>query len=227
MTRWGMVIDLDRCTGCGACEVACKSENNIATVTPDQADMGRAFAWMRVMTEVTGDFPNTSMRFMPRPCMHCDNPPCVQVCPVGATYINPEGIVGQIYPRCIGCRYCANACPYTVKYFNWFVPNWPVSERAHLNPDVSVRPKGVIEKCTFCDHRLQRAREDARAEGRELREEDYQPACAEVCPTGAIVFGDLENPRHRVQALKGDPRAMRLMESLGTEPKVYYLVPRA
>ena len=227
MTRWGMVIDLDRCTGCGACEVACKSENNIATVTPEQADMGRAFAWMRVMTQVSGEFPNNTMHFMPRPCMMCDNPPCVQVCPVGATYINAEGIVGQIYPRCIGCRYCANACPYTVKYFNWFVPHWPASERAHLNPDVSVRPKGVIEKCTFCHHRLQKAREKARVEKRELREDDYQPACAEVCPTGAIVFGDLDNPRHRVQSLKSDARAMRVMENLGTEPKVYYLVPRA
>ncbi|MBI1967506.1 MAG: 4Fe-4S dicluster domain-containing protein [Gemmatimonadetes bacterium] len=221
-----MVIDLGRCTGCAACEVACKSENNIATVSPDQADLGRAFAWMKVMTHVEGEFPNTTMRFVPRPCMHCDNPPCVQVCPVGATYINDEGIVGQIYARCIGCRYCANACPYTVKYFNWLVPEWPETARAYLNPDVSVRPKGVIEKCTFCHHRLQKAREDAQALGRELREEDYQPACAEVCPTGAIVFGDLDNPRHRVHALKDDPRAMRLMEDLGTEPKVYYLTPR-
>ncbi len=227
MPRWGMVIDLDRCTGCGACEVACKSENNVTTVSPEQADLGRAMGWMKVMTEVEGDFPNTTMRFMPRPCMHCDNPPCVKVCPVAATYINDEGIVGQIYPRCIGCRYCANACPYTVKYFNWFAPQWPESEQAHLNPDVSVRPKGVIEKCTFCHHRLQKAREDARAEGRELREADYQPACVEVCPTGAIVFGDLDDPQHRVAALKHDPRAMRLMEDLGTQPKVYYLTPRA
>lgn len=223
MTRWGMVIDLDKCTGCAACEVACKSENNVATVEPDQAHMGRAISWMKVMAEVDGEFPETDMTFFPRPCMHCDNPPCIKVCPVSATYINPEGIVGQIYARCIGCRYCANACPYTVKYFNWFAPQFSDDERRHLNPDVSVRPKGVIEKCTFCHHRLQRAREDARAEDRPLRENDYQPACAEICPTRAITFGDLENPAHAVATLREDPRVMRLMEDLGTEPKVYYL----
>jgi menaquinone reductase, iron-sulfur cluster-binding subunit len=223
MTRWGMVIDLDRCTGCAGCEVACKSENNISTVSVEQAEMGRATSWMRVLAEVEGEFPNTTITFFPRPCMHCDNPPCIKVCPVRATYIDGEGIVGQIYPRCIGCRYCANACPYTVKYFNWYAPTWAPSERAYLNPDVSTRPKGVIEKCTFCHHRLQKAREEARVEGRDLREEDYQPACAEICPTGAIVFGDLDNPTHRVARLKQDARAMRIMEDLGTQPKVFYL----
>jgi len=222
MPRWGMVIDLDRCTGCGACEVACKSENNVPTVSPELAEMDRAYAWMKVLTHVEGDFPDTTMRFYPRPCMHCDDPPCVKVCPVAATYINDEGIVGQIYPRCIGCRYCANACPYTVKYFNWFKPDWPDSAQ-YLNPDVSVRPKGVIEKCTFCHHRLQKARDLVRSEDRELREDDYQPACADVCPTVAIVFGDLDNPLHQVAQLKNDPRSMRLLEDLGTEPKVYYL----
>jgi menaquinone reductase, iron-sulfur cluster-binding subunit len=223
MSRWGMVIDLDLCTGCAACEVACKSENNLATVSPEQADMDRAMSWMKVVAKETGEFPNTTVEFYPRPCMQCDNPPCVPVCPVAATYLNEEGLVAQIYPRCIGCRYCANACPYTVKYFNWYAPEWPETERQHLNPDVSVRPKGVIEKCTFCHHRLQKAREDAAVEGREMREEDYQPACAEICATGAIVFGDLDNPSHRVAQLKEDPRAFRVMEDLGTEPKVYYL----
>lgn len=223
MTRWGMVIDLDQCTGCAACEVACKSENNIATVSPQQADMGRAMSWMKVMVKVEGDFPENTIQFFPRPCMHCDNPPCTKVCPVGATYLDNEGIVAQIYARCIGCRYCANACPYTAKYFNWYGPEWAESERRHLNPDVSVRPKGVIEKCTFCHHRLQKAKEEARAQGRELREDDYQPACAEVCPADAITFGDLDNPNHRVAELSENPRAMRVMEELGTEPKVYYL----
>ncbi len=226
MARWGMVVDLDLCTGCGACEVACKSENNIATVSPNQAEMGRAISWMKVQGLVEGEFPDTGVLFIPRPCMHCDNPPCIRVCPVGATYINDEGIVGQIYARCIGCRYCANACPYTAKYFNWYGPEWSPSERQHLNPDVSTRPKGVIEKCTFCHHRLQKARENARAEERKVREEDYQPACAEICPTGAITFGDLDDHTHRVAELKEDPRAMRLMEDLGTRPKVYYLASR-
>jgi molybdopterin-containing oxidoreductase family iron-sulfur binding subunit len=221
-----MVIDLDLCTGCAACEVACKSENNVTTVSPGQADMGRTVSWMKVQTEVEGEFPETKAVFYPRPCMHCDNPPCIKVCPVGATFIDDEGIVGQIYPRCIGCRYCANACPYIAKYFNWYEPEWSEPERRHLNPDVSVRPAGVIEKCTFCHHRLQKAREQARSEGRPMQEADYQPACAEACPTAAITFGDLEDPNHRVAELKEDPRAMRLMVDLGTKPKVYYLAPR-
>ena len=223
MPRGGMVIDLDRCNGCQACEVACRTENNIPVGGARGARESRTISWMRVVTEEHGEWPEMRTRFLPRPCMQCDRPPCTAVCPVRATSIDDEGIVGQVYPRCIGCRYCANACPYTVKSFNWRKPDYPASTLPMLNPDVSTRPVGVIEKCTFCHHRLQRAREEARAEGRPLREEDYIPACSDSCPTGAIIFGDLDNPSHRVAKLVKDPRAFRLMEDLGTQPKVYYL----
>ncbi|HYK87534.1 MAG TPA: 4Fe-4S dicluster domain-containing protein [Acidobacteriota bacterium] len=223
MPRWGMVIDLDKCTGCRACETACAMENNIPIVSDDQLAMGRGITWMKVLTQVSGEFPHNKVTQVPRPCMQCDNPPCAKVCPVKATYTAEDGIVAQIYPRCIGCRYCANACPYSVKYFNYYEPNWPGDMRRQLNRDVSVRPKGVVEKCTFCHHRLQKAREIARAENRPLAEADFQPACAEICPSKAIIFGDLENQNHRVFELSRGPRASRLLEDLGTEPKVFYL----
>ena len=223
MARWGMVIDLDRCNGCQACETACRSENNIAVGGPQAAGEHRTISWMHVRTEIEGEWPDVRARFVPQLCMHCDRPPCTMVCPVQATSKDHEGIVNQIYARCIGCRYCANACPYTVKFFNWHPPVHPSSTEPGLNPDVSVRPVGVIEKCTFCSHRLQKAREVARADGRQLREHDYVPACADSCPTGAIVFGDLDDPSHRVAELARDPRAFRLQEGLGTQPKVFYL----
>jgi len=178
---------------------------------------------MKVLVSISGEYPDTRARFVPRPCMQCDNPPCTKVCPVNATQKAADGIVGQIYARCIGCRYCANACVYSVKYFNYNEPEWPESMKRHLNPDVSLRPKGVIEKCTFCHHRLQKAHERARAEERTLSEADYQPACADCCPSRAISFGDLDNPNHRVYELSRSTRATRLLEDLGTEPKVYYL----
>jgi molybdopterin-containing oxidoreductase family iron-sulfur binding subunit len=218
-----MAIDLDKCTGCRACETACAMENNVPAMTDDQLAEGRGITWMRVLTQVTGDFPQNGVAHIPRPCMQCDNPPCTKVCPVGATHMGEDGIVAQIYPRCIGCRYCANACPYSVKYFNYSEPSWPESMKRQLNRDVSVRPKGVVEKCTFCHHRLQKARENARAENRPLAEADFQPACAEICPSKAIIFGDLQNPSHRVYELSRLSRASRLLEDLGTEPKVYYL----
>ncbi len=149
--------------------------------------------------------------------------PCTDVCPTGATYLNPEGIVAQVYPRCIGCRYCANACPYAAKVFNWTAPEWPDSMLAMRNPDVSVRSNGVIEKCTFCHHKLMNAKERARAEGRELSADDYVPACVQTCPPEAMVFGDLDDPHSAVAALAASPRAFRWMEDLGTKPKVVYL----
>ncbi len=223
MPRWGMVIDLDKCTACQACVVACQAENNIPNANPETAAQGRNIHWLELIPFIEGKFPHTSMRLMPRPCMHCDNAPCTKVCPVGATQVSSEGIVGQIYPRCIGCRYCTAACPYTLKYFNWFDPEWPRGMDRYLNPDVSVRYKGVVEKCTFCSHRLQKARDQARYEGRELGPDDYMPACVQTCPAEAMYFGDLENPRSKVSILARSKRVFRLLEELGTEPKVFFL----
>ena len=221
--KWGMVIDLQKCTGCGECAVGCKLENNVAVVGPEESALGRTMLWMDLLTTYEGEYPNLRVRQIPRPCMHCELPPCTKVCPVRATYLDEEGIVAQIYPQCIGCRYCMAACPYTVKSFNWFKPEWTPEIRTTKNPDVSIRPCGVVEKCTFCLHRLQKAKEDAKVDGREIREADYQPACADVCPTKAITFGDLDNPTHKVSHLARNPRVIRLLEDLGTEPKVFYL----
>ncbi len=223
MPRWGMVIDLNKCTGCGVCVAACKTELNVAIVGPEEAAKGRTMLCMDVFTFYEGEFPDVKVRYMPRPCFHCDNPPCTKVCPVRATYRNEEGLVTQIYPQCIGCRYCQVACPYTVKFFNWNEPEWPEEMRKALNPDVSVRPVGVVEKCTFCVHRLQKAKEQAEVEDRALEEGDYVPACVESCPANAMYFGDLDNPKHEVSRLQRSHRAFRVMEDLGTEPKVFYL----
>ena len=221
--RWGMVIDLDRCTACQACVTACQVENNVPPPTPEAAAIGRAIHWMDVIPYQEGEYPHVRLRLLPRPCMQCDHPPCIKVCPVGATTMGHDGIVAQIYARCIGCRYCTTACPYTLRYFNWYEPSWPEDLGLALNPDVSVRPKGVVEKCTFCHHRLQKARDRARAEGRELEAGEYVPACAEACPTRAITFGDLDDPSSEVAALARSTRVFRLLEDLGTEPKVFYL----
>ena len=223
MPKWGMVIDLNKCTGCGECVAACKVENNVAIVGREESGNERTMLWMDILTIHEGEYPHVKVRYIPRPCYHCDNPPCTKVCPVRATYLNEEGIVTQIFPQCIGCRYCMAACPYTVKSFDWYEPWWPQEMASALNPDVSVRPAGVVEKCTFCIHRLQKAKEQVATEGRELREDDYIPACVESCPTQAFSFGDLDNRDSEVSKLTRSPRAFRMLEELGTEPKVYYL----
>jgi molybdopterin-containing oxidoreductase family iron-sulfur binding subunit len=223
MPKWGMVIDLDKCTGCQACVVACKAENNVPFSSPEEAAQGRGIFWMQMIPLYEGEYPHIKARFIPRPCMHCDNPPCTRVCPVDATYKNPEGLIGQVYSRCIGCRYCTAACPYTVKYFNWYPPDWPKEMCAGLNPDVAKRPKGVVEKCTFCHHRLQKVRDKAKAEDREFKAREYVPACLQTCPTGAIYFGDLDDPESTVSKLSRSPRAFQLLEELGTHSKVIYL----
>ncbi len=196
---------------------------------PETAELGRSISWMRLVPLKVGEGseehlgPEPPPNLVPVPCMHCENPPCTKVCPVQATQSDEEGLVAQVYPRCIGCRYCTTACPYTVREFNWRAPEWPEPMETGLSPDVSARPKGVVEKCTFCHHRLQLAEDRARLEGRELVDGDYVPACVESCPADAMYFGDLDNPHSEVTLLEQSPRAFRLLEELGTKPKVVYL----
>ncbi len=223
MTRWGMTIDTDRCTGCEACVVACNAENNIPTVGPEEAAKGRTMHWLRIERSYEGDFPDVRVRFTPVLCQQCGHAPCEPVCPVYATYHNPEGLNAMVYSRCVGTRFCANNCPYTVRTFNWFEPEFPAPLDQQLNPDVSVRSAGVMEKCTFCVQRIQDAKFTAKSEGRALEDGDVQPACAQSCPTRAIVFGDLDDEHSLVSRLAGGARAERLLGELGTQPAVIYL----
>ena len=221
--RWGMVIDLDRCTGCEACVVACRAENNIATVGEKQAAMGRAIHWIRVERHWEGEFPNVRVRFRPVPCQQCDDAPCEPVCPTYASYQNAQGLNAQIYNRCIGTRYCANACPYTGRFFNWFKPAWDKPLQLQLNPDVSIRESGVMEKCTFCFQRILAAEASAQAEKRQLRDGEFNPACVQSCPSAAMVFGDLDDPQSEVSRLSRSDRGVKLLGEVGTFPKVTYL----
>jgi molybdopterin-containing oxidoreductase family iron-sulfur binding subunit len=220
-----MVIDLDRCTACQGCVVACREENNVPYAGPEQMERGRAIFWMDMLTFTEGEYPDIRRSYLPAPCNHCETPPCIKVCPVGATSQSSEGIIQQIPERCIGCRMCANACPYTRRYFNWSRPHWPDQLKNALNPEISVRPHGVMEKCTLCFHRLQARREEARMEGRVLRDQDLHrlTACADACPADAIVFGDFNDHVSLASTLRESPRAFVLLEELGTHPKVVYL----
>lgn len=221
--QWAMAIDLDRCTGCEACVVACTSENNVPSAGEDQAAKGRVKQWIRVDRYYEGKFPDIKVKYRPVLCQQCDEAPCEPVCPVYATYQNAEGLNVQIYNRCIGTRYCANNCPYSVRFFNWFAPEWDAPLDLQLNPDVSVRPAGVVEKCTFCAHRIKRAKLDADAEGRALADGDVTPACVQSCPAEAMVFGDMSDPGSRVSGMIGSGRSEQLLSELGTKPRVFYL----
>ncbi len=221
--KWGMVVDLDRCTGCEACVVACRAENNIPTEGEAQAAKGRAIHWIRVERYWEGEFPDVRVKFRPVLCQHCDAAPCEPVCPTYASYHNPEGLNAQVYNRCIGTRYCANACPYTVRFFNFLNPVWDKPFHLQLNPDVSVRTVGVMEKCTFCVQRIKAAEIQAKAEHRELKDGEFNPACVQSCPTKALVFGDLNDPSSKVSRLSQSNRATKLLGELGTRPKVTYL----
>jgi Fe-S-cluster-containing dehydrogenase component len=221
--QWAMVIDLDRCTGCEACVIACHTENNIRIAGDAESARGRSINWIRVERYFQGDYPDVRARFMPVLCQHCDQAPCEPVCPVYATYHTDEGLNAQVYNRCVGTRYCANNCPYTVRFFNFHDPQWPEPLEKSLNPEVSVRSKGVMEKCTFCVQRIRKGEEKAKDEGRDVRDGDVVPACVQSCPAKAMTFGNIADPSSEVARLSKSNRASRLMEELGTKPRVIYL----
>ena len=221
--QWAMVIDLDRCTGCEACVVACNVENNVRIAGQEEAALGRSINWIRVERYFEGEYPDVRARFRPVLCQHCQEAPCEPVCPVYATYHTEEGLNAQVYNRCVGTRYCANNCPYTVRFFNFYDPVWPAPLEKSLNPEVSVRSRGVMEKCTFCIQRIRKGEDKARDEGREVRDGDVTPACVQSCTARAMTFGNIADPASEVARLAKSNRASHLLEELGTKPRVIYL----
>ncbi len=221
--KWEMAIDLDRCTGCEACVVACHAENNIRISGEQEAAEGRAINWIRIERYWEGEYPDVTVKFMPVLCQQCGDAPCEPVCPVYASYHTPDGLNAQVYNRCIGVRYCGNNCPYTVRQFNWFDPHWDPPLQEQLNPDVTVRQNGIMEKCTFCVQRIREKKELAEKEGRRVRDGEIAPACVQSCPTSALVFGDRNDPDSQVSKLARQDRGFHLLESLGTHPAITYL----
>ncbi len=223
--KWGMVVDLAACVGCSACVIACQSENNIATVGPEQVERGREMHWIRVDSYYEGSEANPKVVHQPMLCQHCDSAPCENVCPVNATNHSPEGLNQMVYNRCVGTRYCANNCPYKVRRYNFFDYTSEKTEPADLvyNPEVTVRPRGVMEKCTFCVQRIEDGKIRAEAEHRSLKDGEIVPACSAACPSNAIVFGDLKDPQSRVAKLAVSKRGYKVLEEVGTRPAVTYL----
>jgi molybdopterin-containing oxidoreductase family iron-sulfur binding subunit len=226
-----MTVDVDRCTGCSACVAACYAENNIPVVGKERNALGREMSWLRIERYLEGEGDGTLTLLQPMFCQHCGNAGCEPVCPVYATYHSPDGLNAQIYNRCVGTRYCSNNCAYKVRRFNWFNYQFPAPLHMQLNPDVTVRSKGVMEKCTFCVQRIQRARMAANKEGRDLRDGEVTPACVQTCPSGALTFGNLADPESRVskQAARGEAkkqervRQYEVLEELRQAPAVTYL----
>ncbi len=226
--QWGMVIDLHSCTGCSACVIACQAENNIQVVGKDEVANGREMHWIRLdryFVSETDDVHDPQMVLQPVPCMHCENAPCEEVCPVAATVHSPDGTNQMIYNRCIGTRYCANNCPYKVRRFNFY--NWtkdlPTQVRMTQNPNVTVRSRGVMEKCSYCIQRIRTVDKQVNIEQRDIQDGEVLTACQQVCPANAITFGDLNNPESMVSEMRENERRYELLAELGIKPRTSYL----
>jgi molybdopterin-containing oxidoreductase family iron-sulfur binding subunit len=227
MPKWGMIIDLDKCVGCQACSIACKEENDVPHGSPAEQKRRREVYWHRVVAVNNGEYPTARVDFLPMPCMHCEDAPCVTVCPARATYQREDGIVVQDFRRCIGCRYCIVACPYGVRNFNFKDQAVEEYHRPEVAPDRATmgmwpfpqRVRGVVEKCIFCFHRIDRALKEGKTVGSEV-----VPACVEECPTRARSFGDLDDSNSEVARLLATRGSFRLREELSTQPKVHYLL---
>jgi molybdopterin-containing oxidoreductase family iron-sulfur binding subunit len=243
-----MVIDLDSCIGCNACTVACYAENNLAVVGKERFGKGQAMHWIRIERywgegeALETEFPERGAQYLPMLCQQCEAAPCEPVCPVGATHHSPDGLNTQVYNRCVGSRYCSANCPYKVRYFNWWnYPEraWPNPLELQLNPDVTVRSKGVMEKCTFCMQRLRAGQDKAKTAGRLLADGEVLTACAQACPTSAITFGNLADKNSKVARMwknqqvdlaknaqdksEEGVRGYRILEDLNTYPSIVYL----